>query len=110
MQARKEDLILDPKSQQTISLWEFLSYKANLSRLTSSFLKLFYTYENAHDKKNQLHRLLQQDNKPLLIQYLSTHDPLDLFKEYKEVKAPLDELCKQFGPLLPRFYSVASSP
>jgi sulfite reductase (NADPH) flavoprotein alpha-component len=109
MKAKGDEQIRDTRSGQEISLWEFLSYKANLSRLTSSFLKLFYEYETVHDKKNQLHHLLQQENKPVLSQYLSTHDPLDLLKEYREVNAPLQELCMQFGPLLPRFYSMASS-
>jgi sulfite reductase (NADPH) flavoprotein alpha-component len=109
MRVRGDERIHDPRSGTILSLWEFLSFKANLSRLTSSFLKLFYAYETLHDKKNHLHRLLQQENKPLLSQYLSTHDPLDLFKEYRNVQAPLQELCAQFGPLLPRFYSVASS-
>jgi sulfite reductase (NADPH) flavoprotein alpha-component len=109
MKAKGDDPMNDPRSGTPLTLWEFLSFKANLSRLTSSFLKLFYECEMAHDKKNHLHRLLQPENKPLLSQYLSTHDPLDLFKEYNDVQAPLQELCTQFGPLLPRFYSVASS-
>lgn len=109
MKAKADDQVTDPRSGAAMTLWEFLSFKANLSRLTSSFLKLFYECEHEHDKKNHLHRLLQQENKPLLTQYLSSHDPLDLFKEYKDVVAPLQELCAQFGPLLPRFYSVASS-
>jgi sulfite reductase (NADPH) flavoprotein alpha-component len=109
MKAQGDELINDPRSGSPLSLHDFLSHKANLSRLTSSFLKLFYECEALHDKKNNLHRLLQQENKPLLSQYLSTHDPLDLFKEYHDVQAPLQELCSQFGPLLPRFYSVASS-
>ncbi len=110
MKATGQEVIIDPRSQQEMTLESFLSFKANLSRLTSSFLKLFHEYEPVHDKKNHLHRLLQQENKPLLSQYLSTHDPLDLFKEYQEVAVPLQDLCAQFGPLLPRFYSVASSP
>ncbi len=109
LNATGEEIILDPRSQQEISLRTFLSKKANLSRLSSSFLKLFYEHETLHKKKNQLHQLLQQENKPLLSQYLSAHDPLDLFKEFQEINAPLQEVCAQFGPLLPRFYSVASS-
>jgi sulfite reductase (NADPH) flavoprotein alpha-component len=109
MKAKGDELIYDPRTHTPLTLWEFLSFKANLSRLTSSFLKLFYEHEQKHDKKNSLQRLLQTENKPLLSQYLSTHDPLDLFKEYQDVQAPLQELCAQFGPLLPRFYSVASS-
>jgi sulfite reductase (NADPH) flavoprotein alpha-component len=109
LKAQGDERIRDPRSGTDMTLWDFLSFKANLSRLTSSFLKLFYECEIMHDKKNNLHRLLQQENKPLLSQYLSTHDPLDLFKEYNNIQAPLQELCTQFGPLLPRFYSVASS-
>jgi sulfite reductase (NADPH) flavoprotein alpha-component len=105
-----DESITDPRGGKVISLRDFLTSKANLARSTSSFLKLFYTYEEGHDKKNYLHRILQQENKPHLIQYLAEHDPLDLFKEYQDVEAPLQEICAQFGPLLPRFYSVASSP
>jgi sulfite reductase (NADPH) flavoprotein alpha-component len=109
MKAKGDELITEPRTQQKISLWNFLSFKANLSRVTSSFLKLFHEYVKLHDKKNELSRLLNEENKALLSQYLSTHDPLDLFKEYAETQVPLQELCNQFGPLLPRFYSAASS-
>lgn len=109
MKAKGDEPIIEPRSKNLMTLWEFLSFKANLSRLTSSFLKLFYECEKQHEKKNCLHHLLQTENKPLLSQYLSTHDPLDLLKEYKDTDAPLQDLCAQFGPLLPRFYSVASS-
>jgi sulfite reductase (NADPH) flavoprotein alpha-component len=109
LNATGEEIVIDPRSQHAFSVRDFLSKKANLSRLTSSFLKLFYEYEAEHDKKNQLHHLLQGENKPLLTQYLSAHDPLDLFHEFRATRIPLQEICNQFGPLLPRFYSVASS-
>ncbi len=110
MRGRGNEMITDPRSGKNLSLREFLTHKANLARLTSSFLKLFYAYEPSHDKKNRLGHLLEPSNRPLLIQYLSSHDPLDLFREYQETTVPLQELCSQFGPILPRFYSVASSP
>lgn len=110
MRAKGDEEIFDTRSKTHFVLREFLTRKANLSRLTSSFLKLFYEYEPSHDQKNKLHHLLQQDNKTLLTHYLSSHDPLDLCKEYQNNQAPLQELCNQFGPLLPRFYSIASSP
>jgi sulfite reductase (NADPH) flavoprotein alpha-component len=109
MQADGEEIIIDPRSQVPMTLAQFLSTKANLSRLTSSFLKLFYAYEKEHDKKNKLGHLLQQDNRSVLTEFLSAHDPLFLLKEYQGLQTPLQELCAQFGPLLPRFYSVASS-
>src|SRR5689334_13269340 len=109
LKAKGNEQITDPRSGSPMSLWHFLSFKANLARSTSSFLKLFYEYETRHDKKNSILRMLQQENKPLLTQYLASNDPLDLFKEYQGIDAPLQEICAQFGPLLPRFYSVASS-
>lgn len=109
MGAKGDESIIDPRSKAPMSIRSFLTHKANLSRLTSPFLKLFYELEEEHDKKNKLHKLLEQDNKPQLSHYLSNHDPLSLFKEYENVKAPLQTLCENFGPLLPRFYSIASS-
>src|SRR5579872_5578928 len=89
MRAQGDEAVIDPKSGATLTIREFLSSKANLSRLTSSFLKLLYAYEPLHDKKNQLNHLLQPEHKPLLAQYLEAHDPLDLLREYREAKAPL---------------------
>lgn len=98
--AKGTEVIHDPKSGLLISLREFLLKKANLSRLTSSFLKLF----------NHEPHLLQTENRPLLLDYLGKHDPLHVLKQSHELQVPLQEVCAQFGPLLPRFYSVASSP
>jgi sulfite reductase (NADPH) flavoprotein alpha-component len=109
MRAKGDEPILDKRSETHFPIREFLQRKANLSRLTSSFLKLFYEHAQEHNQKNALHRLLQEENRVLLTQYLALHDPLDLIKEYQGVETPLQSLCEQFGPLLPRFYSVASS-
>jgi sulfite reductase (NADPH) flavoprotein alpha-component len=109
MQAKGTELIEDPRSKELMTLREFLSKKANLSRLNSSFLKLLYSHEKFQKKKNQLDHLFREENRTLLKEYLATHDPLDILREYRETCVPLQELCCQFGPLLPRFYSVASS-
>lgn len=109
MQAKGDEPILCPRSQETLKLRDFLTHKANLSRVTSSFLKLFYTHVGAEQKKEQLSFLLNRDNHDTLLAYLKNSDPLDLFREYGEQKIPLHEICSQFGPLLPRFYSIASS-
>ncbi len=109
MGAQGDEQVEDSRTKEQLAIREFLSKRANLSRLTSSFLKLFYDHESSPEKKERLAALLQKENKALLSEYLKAHDPLDLFKEYRGVKAPLQELCNQFGPLLPRFYSIASS-
>lgn len=109
LKADPDSNIVDPRSKESMMLRDFLSSKANLARLTSSFLKLIHEYEPLHEKKNKLTHLLDKENKELLLQYLSTHDPLDILKEYSEMKLPLQDICAQFGPLLPRFYSISSS-
>lgn len=106
--ARGDEIITDPRSQQEMSLEQFLSTKANLARLTSSFLKFFHTYDQ--EQNTLLDHLLQPENRAKLSAYLAEHDPLDLCKASPHTELPLQEFCAQFSPLLPRFYSIASSP
>lgn len=105
-----EETIIDPRSNVPMSFLFFLSYKVNLARLTSSFLKLYCKHIQDNDKKKHLCHLLLPENKSELILFLNSHDMLDFVRAYEEVHVPLQDLCEQFSPLLPRFYSVASSP
>lgn len=107
---KASEIVTCPRSHETMTLTEFLTRKANLARLTSSFLKLLYTHEVTQEKKERLSSLLAPENKSDLTFYLKQSDPLDLFKEYAGNHIPLQEICNLFGPLLPRFYSIASSP
>lgn len=109
MGASKETPILHKRTGQKMPLHTFLLHHANLLRMTSSFLKLASEWEPLSSKKNMLTHLLEPDNKTILKEYLNHNDPLDLLREFCQKKIPLQELCDQFAPLLPRFYSVASS-
>ncbi len=102
--------ILDPKTQEMITLVDFLSSRANLRRISSSMIKLFHHFEPSHDKSNQLLHLLQPEHKGQLTAYLESREPLDLLREHPQARPPLQDICNQFSSLLPRFYSVASSP
>lgn len=104
-----DEEIFHQGSNKTLKMRDFLTHKANLFRLPSAFLKLYSEHVPLPTQKQQLLFLLEKENKPLLQDYLATHDPLLFFKEFASVKPPLQELCMQFAPLLPRFYSVASS-
>lgn len=87
MNATGSEQIKDSRSGSIMTLRDFLTTKANIFRLNSSLLKLFSSSKDA-----------------------KTHEPLDILKEYSAVPVPLQALCDCFSPLLPRFYSVASSP
>lgn len=102
MERQGDEEIEDTRSGGKLSLSHFLTHKANLARLTSSFLKLFH--------EEGINHLFQPENRTLLTQYLTSHHPLDLFQELGTKNVSLQEICNQFSPLLPRFYSIASSP
>ncbi|NGX37842.1 MAG: Sulfite reductase [NADPH] flavoprotein alpha-component [Chlamydiae bacterium] len=107
MRAKPTDLITHKRTGEKFPLHAFLSRCANLSRITSSFLKLLHECEASLEAKEHMQNLLADKSK--LRAFLSENDPLNLLRDYAKSKLPLQELCDQFGPLLPRFYSVASS-
>ncbi len=100
MRVNPETSIIHPRTQEEMSVMTFLTKKANISRLTSSFLKVF-----PHEAG--LINLL--NNKIALDHYLATNDVLDFLLEFGHLPFALQELITAFSPLLPRFYSVASS-
>lgn len=73
-----------------LTIREFLTSKANIFRLTSSFLKMV-----APERASK--------------EYIASNDPISFFKEFETAHIPLQQWCQLFSPLLPRFYSVASS-
>ncbi len=105
MQADPKALITHKRSGEQLTLIQFLTHHANLARIGSSFLRLIHE----HEANSKVFSLLQPENKEQLRAFLAEMDPLGLLREYSNSKLPIQELCDQFGPLLPRFYSVASS-
>lgn len=104
MHAQGDERIVEPRSQEQMDVRRFLTYKANLVRLSSGFIKLY------SPQKSELHALLLPENKSQLTQFIQEHETLDFLLAHRHMRVPLQELCAQFSPMLPRFYSVASSP
>ena len=76
-----------PRTEQDIASRKFLQTAANLTRLTTKMAKLLAT-EHSCD--------------------LTEMDPLELLHQIKTLPA-IDTLAPLFAPLLPRFYSIAST-
>lgn len=104
--ASGDELIVDSRSKQEMTLRDFLTRKANLSRLTSMHVRLACETETDLVRKARLSSLLQQE---MMKEYIDANHPIDFFEEYPS-SIPLQVLCDAFSPMLPRFYSVASSP
>jgi sulfite reductase (NADPH) flavoprotein alpha-component len=95
-----DEPIIDARSNQTLTLSEFLTNKANLVRTNSSLLKVL------SEQTSDFTRLLEPQNKADLALFLSENEPIDLLLENS---IDPQEFCNNLSPLLPRFYSVASS-
>ncbi len=104
-----QETVLDPRSKIEMSAQEFLSKKVNFSRISSSLLHTLEANISSHDPKSRLQHLLAQDNKELLLRFLQERDLLDLLREFPEYRLSIQELAQHTSPLLPRFYSIASS-
>ena len=103
MGASPEQEVVAKRAETKMRLQHFLTNYANLSRLTSAFLRFIHKHYSSADLEDLL-----LDRKRLRV-FLANNDPLFLLRDYANSRLPLQELCDQFGPLLPRFYSVASS-
>ena len=88
-----KEQVTDPRQNDTLSIRDFLTKRANLSRVNRSFLA---------QKREDLKGLLE--NKETLTTFLHTNTLCDLIV----VMAP-QELAKLVMPLLPRFYSISNS-
>lgn len=83
--AKGEEIVLDPRSNQSLSIRDFLTHRANLARVNRSFLSLLGDVDASCLQTHTMRELL-------------SHRPI----------AP-EDLAKTAMPLLPRFYSIASA-
>ncbi len=96
-----ETVVIDPRTQETTSLKIFLTKKVDISRLNIRFLKLF-----SHDYRIQ--ELLEEKEKR--DRYMAVHEIIDFLTTFHLDRSLFQSFLLAFFPLLPRFYSVASSP
>ncbi|MEM8727601.1 MAG: sulfite reductase [Chlamydiota bacterium] len=90
--------ITDPYSGNTLPLKDFLRTKVNFNRIPAILLK------ETGDRK-----LVVEDDKEARAQFIAKHDLVEFFQLYP-INLPRQQLISYLPPLLPRFYSIASSP
>ncbi len=100
-----EEEIFDHRSKNTFSLRSYLLCKANLHRANHSFLRMLHERSSSPD----LAELLLRENKPKLVEFLDNETPADLLNTFSKVLVSPQEIPSLLLPLLPRFYSIASS-
>lgn len=104
----RNDIRVKWKDKKELTLFEALSYKANITYPSPTILHLLFAKERDPHKKEKLEFLLKPENKEAKITYLAEHQLWDLLQLH-EVDATPQEICNNLLPLMPRFYSIASS-
>lgn len=109
MHADGKELVHDKQSGETTPLREFLTKKANLTDVSRKFLQEIEKRQTNSEKRNFYQHLLSNEGKETLKDYLELRELWDILEENPEVVFSTEELCALLMPLLPRFYSIASS-
>lgn len=90
-------------------LKEYLSSKANISEFSRKLLQVIKERQNHSKKKAHLEYLLHDDHREELESYQNNHELWQVLTDHSEVIFSPQEICSLLMPLLPRFYSIASS-
>lgn len=102
---KQETIIFSTRYNKEFTLFEYLTKKANLTKITNSLFQ--WLFEKSTNQKSFLPYL---ENKPELTQHLQSFEMWDLLEELKPNYIPAQEFCNKLLPQMPRFYSIASSP
>ena len=92
------------------SFTDFLTRYASISRVSKTLLTLIAERQTNHEKRAEIERLFDPDRRQELKSYLEARHLWDLLEEHSEAHLSPQELAPLLSPLLPRFYSIASSP
>ncbi len=96
------------KKGETVAFSEFLSSRANLNRCSKKLLTLLTERQIDSSKKSLLESVLAADAS-FVKQHLESRELWDLLHEHPEAPITPQEIADLQGPLLPRFYSIASA-
>ncbi|HKB89477.1 MAG TPA: sulfite reductase subunit alpha [Opitutaceae bacterium] len=102
--------VMLPKATAAISLREALTSKLALSKPTKKILDTLHNKATDPDQKARLAGLLVPEAKEQLDIYLEQREFVDLLAEYPSAKLTAQEFVDHLRKLMPRLYSIASSP
>lgn len=109
MHAKGDELIVDKHNGQTYSLREFLTGRVTITDFSRKLVNEIKERQTDPAKKEHLTLILSDGNKEAFKEYQTNHELWDLLKENSEARFGIQELCDLLMPMMPRFYSIASS-
>jgi sulfite reductase (NADPH) flavoprotein alpha-component len=99
-----------PKAEAFISFREAISQKLSLAAPTRKTLMIFADKVDDAAEKSVLTKLLEDANAEATKQYLANREFLDILEEFPSAKFSAQEFVNSLRKLMPRLYSIASSP
>lgn len=109
MHAGGQELLTNKHTGEVCELRELLTRKLNITSVSRKLLTEIALRQTNPEKKKQLEALFQDSQKDALKEYLQNHELWDMLEEHQEAIFTPQEICNLLMPLLPRFYSIASS-
>ncbi|MGH7997669.1 MAG: diflavin oxidoreductase, partial [Opitutaceae bacterium] len=105
-----EDEVRVPRVDGPIRLREALTRRLALSGPTRKFVEALAARASAPEEKSRLSGLLGPESAALLAEYLAEREFVDLLAEYPSARFSAQEFADHLRRLMPRLYSIASSP
>jgi sulfite reductase (NADPH) flavoprotein alpha-component len=105
-----EEPVQLPKTDGTIPLREALTHRLSLAGPTKKTLQYLQAKVSNSGEKARLDHLVDPANVEEMKLYLENHEISDLLEEYPSVRLEAQELADLLKRLVPRLYSIASSP
>jgi sulfite reductase (NADPH) flavoprotein alpha-component len=109
MKATGEEKIPAKHSGLAVNLEDLLTCKLNITNVGRKLIGEIAVRQTNQEKQKHLQGLLEEENKDELKEFMNKHELWDLLSENEEALFSPQEVCNMLQPLLPRFYSIASS-
>jgi sulfite reductase (NADPH) flavoprotein alpha-component len=101
--------IVDKKTKISRTLIEHLSSYANITKLHASLVEEVKNKTVNEEKKKWLEELINRAERESLNAYMHSYEVWDFLQEHADCSFSAQEIADILPPLLPRFYSIASS-
>lgn len=108
--ATGEEPIMLPKATDPMPFREALHARLSLSDPTRKIVEVLHGKATNADERARLGGLLAPESKELLAAFLGEREFIDLLIEFPSARLSPQELVDQLRRLMPRLYSIASSP
>ncbi len=108
--AKGDEPVMLPKATAAVSIHEALTSKLALAGPTRRLVETLFAKATHLPEKSKLEGLLVPESKEILATWLDEREFIDLLAEFPSAKLQPQELVDHMRKLMPRLYSIASSP